>query len=147
MAHSEIDSCLAYHVLRYPSGLISEKTLSNLACFLSGATFRAVLKLESFPVWRIEGALAETAFFKTRFDIETEFTGWQRALEDTSGLPTGFMQELGSSAEQWHLENGVDKARLVRLYFYSSQPIESRESDFWEMFLERPVMHYGVASG
>ena len=148
---TEIESCLAYAVLRDPETWIGVRSTSYLQCFLMGAQSRASCVQPDFPIWQIFGVLEDPKFYKPLVAA----TGnpkltikWATALAMTHhSLSDGF-EKLRDDAIAWHEENGI--AEPLRAAAVSSPKRKSpteRADRFWVNFAKRPAMFMGGESG
>jgi hypothetical protein len=141
----QIESCLAYHVLRDPDKWIGGPRTSYLESFLAGASTRAYQTVPSIEHWRIHGVLEYPEFY-SRF---VEATGnpsltirWATALEMTHLSFAEGCAELLRQALAWHREHGIKESGPA-----SGWPSNTSHEVFWDHFAARPAMYLGSNSG
>lgn len=143
---SQIDSCLAYEVLRNPEDWLGGPSTMFLSALLSGAQMRADCVQPDFPEWRISGVLNELAFYQPFVDATGEPTltiKWETALAMTHfSLAEGFSL-LRNRALEWHRTHGVFVEEPDPNYLWPAIDID----EFWSKFAKWPAMYMGHASG
>lgn len=142
---AEIDSCLAYEVLRNPEQWIGDPAPQPLEAFLAGTRLRDSYVISDLPGWRIYGVLEDPDFYQPFVDA----TGhpmltirWATALEFTHFSRTGAFAQLKDSALAWHREYGVRPPREVGGWSPIPHPDE-----FWAGVAKRPAMYMGRSDG
>jgi hypothetical protein len=143
---SQIESCLAYHVLGDADKWIGAPRPSYLEAFLAGASTRAIQTDPNFAYWRIHGVLEYPEFY-SRFVASTGHPSltirWATALEMTHLSFAEGCLELLDQALVWHREHGIKEDASPGARSTSSAPIE----EFWDHFATRPGMYMGSNSG
>ena len=141
---SEIETCLAYEVLRDPDNWIGGPSTLWLDAFLHGASFRRDFAGPSIPDSLISGVLNEPAFFQQFIDATGHPTltiKWATAIAMTDlSLAAGFAK-LKAAAIDWHGKYGVTATKVS-----NSLPHHVRDN-FWQSFAERPAMYMGDSNG
>lgn len=146
---TEIDSCLAYLVLRDPDPWIGGPSTVYLDAFLVGAAFRHGFCESNLPVWRISGVLDDPAFYKPFVEATGHPTlsiRWAKALAMTHHSFAGGFAKLRDEAIKWHLANGVAED------FQSTDKLHRKAATkdshaFWNNLAKRPAMFFGGSSG
>lgn len=141
---SEIESCLAYAVLRDPDQWIGCPSTKYLDSFLHGVFFRRDFAGPPVSDSRISGVLNEPAFYKQFVDETGHPTltiRWATAIAMTDlSLAAGFTK-LKNTAIDWHRKNGLQAAETL-------DGSARKDADrFWDNFAKRPAMYMGDDSG
>lgn len=145
----QIDSCLAYEVLRRPDEWLGLPSTELLRTFLFGAEMRAACVAPNFPDRRIYGVLNEPDFFGPY----VEATGraplsitWATALAMTHfSLAAGFAK-LRDEALAWHRQRGMSESHF-QIAEPSAESIAETNERFWSEFAWRPAMYAGNTTG
>ncbi len=141
----EIASCLAYEVLRHPDDWLGAAVPSWLQCFLQGTHARACYVQPDLPLWRINGVLADHAFYKPFVRATGHPLAMIRAetaLEMAHfSLAAGFAT-LRDEAIAWHRAHGVRHETRDQ-----GAPSKFDIDEFWSYFAKRPGMYIGTPSG
>jgi hypothetical protein len=145
----EIDTCLAYEILRHPEDWLGTPSTKFLQSCLSGAEFRADCVQPDFPYRRVYGVLNEPEFFQPFVDATGHPTltiTWATALAMTHfSLADGFAK-LCTEALAWHREKGIRPATAAWTPRVSGSVLERTER-FWSEFARRPQMYMGDGTG
>ncbi|MCG8602643.1 MAG: hypothetical protein MI807_21040 [Verrucomicrobiales bacterium] len=143
---SQIESCLAYHVLRDANKWIGVPRPSYLESFLAGASTRAIQTDPDFSYWRVHGVLEYPDFYSrlvASTGHPTLTIRWATALEMTHFSFAEGCSYLLEDALAWHREHGIKEDSPSRSWSSSTAPIE----EFWDHFAARPAMYMGSNSG
>jgi len=141
----EIDSCLAYRVLRNPEEWIGDPSPWFLESFLAGTSLRASYVNSDLPGWQIHGVLEDPDFYQPFVDATGHPTltiRWASALDLTDFSRTTAFAKLRESALAWHRKHGVRPPREVGAW----SPIPNPD-EFWEGVLMRPATYMGKSDG
>ncbi len=148
--NAEIESCLAYQVLRDPDEWIGAPSASYLQAFLLGAEIRASCVKPSLPRWRVFGVLEDTKFYKpfvAATGHPTLSIKWAIALEMTHFSISAGYTKLRDDALAWHNEHGVAVRETVHKWYSEKTSISERAQIFWTHFAQRPAVFMGDTSG
>ncbi len=141
---SEIESCLAYTILRNPDDWIGCASTNYLDAFLHGVCFRRDFAGPSVPDGHISGVLNEPAFYKQFVDATGNPTltiRWATAIAMTDlSLAAGFIK-LKNAAIDWHRKNGLGTGEPL----HDFTPKDANQ--LWDSFGKRPAMYMGDDSG
>lgn len=143
---SQLDSCLAYEVLRNPVDWIGSASTKYLEGILAGAHLRASYTRTDLPCWRISGVLDDPAFYKQFVDATghpTMSIRWATAIELTHFSLTEGFEELREKALSWHRLKGVDINENYKTCWLWEGDIDQ----FWSSLSRRPAMYMGDPSG
>lgn len=146
---SQIESCLAYHVLQNAEKWIEAPRTSYLAAFLTGAKMRAIQTDTSFSAWKIHVVLEYPEFYSPL----VASTGnpkltikWDTAIEMTHLSFAEGYSELLNQALGWHREYGIKKD--ISLVFTGTKSTSSQSiEEFWNHFVTRPTIYFPVQDG
>jgi len=145
----EIDTCLAYEILRHPDDWLGTPSTELLRSCLFGAECRVDCVQPDFPDWRIYGVLNEPEFFQPF----VEATGraplsitWASALAMTHfSLAEGFAK-LRTEALAWHRKKGIRPVTATWAPQVNSSVLERTER-FWTNFASFPQGYAGDTTG
>ncbi len=147
---AEIDSCLAYTVLRDPDGWMGTPSTTHLLPLLIGAEMRAAIVQPDLPYWRIYGVLDEPEFYEPLVAATGNPTltiKWATALAMTHfSLAEGF-EKLRDDAISWHLDKGVNHQRQILAWEAGAGTVEQIADLFWLRIAQRPGVFLGDTYG
>ena len=146
---AEIDSCLAYTVLRSPDSWIGGQSTVHLQAFLCGALTRRDYVASPLPDWRISGILDDPKFYLAFVEATGRPTlsiRWATALAMTHHSYAEGFAKLKDEALEWHRKNGITEDQLGILKSPGRLAGEDPQA-FWNSLAEKPAMHFGSNSG
>lgn len=145
----QIDSCLAYEVLRHPDEWLGVPSTELLRALLAGAETRADCVAPNLPCRRIYGVLNDPEFFEPyvaatgRAPLSIK---WATALAMTHlSLAEGY-SKLRDDALAWHRRRGLPEPQ-IQLAEPVTQSVEEVTDRLWAQFAWRPAMYAGDIAG
>jgi hypothetical protein len=146
----ELDTSLAYEVLRDPESWIGVPSVSMLWTFLQGVVWRANCTGSDIDESLIFGVLQDPEFCSgmTEGAPDSSVSVWRVWIESSHfSLAEGFAH-FREAAFDWHAQNGVVTERTW-ITKHANQSCDSRKAaiKFWPQFLDRPAMYMSSNSG